>query len=262
MRRVWLDGRFLPEAKALVPATDPAFLYGRGVFEVVRGYDGVAFRLEDHVARLRASARRFGIRFRAPDLARVIRELCVLNRAPDAYVRLTLSAGGRLLVIARPRRPLPAAWYGKGAKVLFARWRRDPRAPLVGHKTLNYLENVLSHDEALRRGRADMIYRGLKGEILEGCVSNVFGVRGGKILTPPLRQGILPGVTRKVVMELARVKERTLYARDLERADEAFLTNSLVEVLPLGPPGPVTSSLMGRYSEAVHAYLRSRRRAW
>ncbi len=251
MSVVWLDGKFLPEAKALIPATDPGFLHGRGLFEVVRGYDGFAFRLEDHLERMRRSARHFGLRFRPPPLAPVIAELCRRNPAPDAYARITLSAGGHLLVVARRRTALPASWYRRGAKVLVAPWRRDPRAPLAGHKTLSYLENVLAHDEALRRGYADMLYVSLDDELLEGCATNVFLVVRGRLVTPALLPGILPGVTRKVVMELADVRERTVLRKELGSAEEVFLTNALIEVLPVGRPGPLTRAVAAAYRSAV-----------
>jgi branched-subunit amino acid aminotransferase/4-amino-4-deoxychorismate lyase len=258
MSQVWLDGRFLPETEALVPAVDPAFLYGRGLFEVVRGYDGRPFRLRDHLERMRHSARRFGIPFRAPALEPVIRELSRRNRAPDSYIRVTLSSRGHLLVLVRPRRPLPAAWYERGAKILVAPWQRDPRAPVVGHKTLSYFENVLAHEEALRRGCADMILVGPGDEILEGCVSNIFLVFDGKIVTPPLGRGILPGVTRRVVMELARVRERVVRRRELREADEVFITNALIGVLPVGRPGPVARQVAAAYRSEVLAFLRRR----
>lgn len=249
MSWVWLDGRFLPERKALIPATDPGFLYGHGVFEVTRAYGGIPFRLADHLERMRRSAALFKIPFRRPpQLEPVIAELCRRNRAPDAYVRITLSAGGHLLVLARPREPLPQVWYRRGAEVMIAPWRRDPRAPLCGHKTLNYLENVLTHREALRRGCADALYVGPRGELLEGCVTNVFLVVGGRVVTPRLGPGVLPGVTRKVVLEIEpSARERTVRLKELWKADEAFLTNSLIEVLPLGPPGPVTRRVAAAY---------------
>ncbi len=246
MTWVWLDGKFLPEAKALVPATDPGFLYGHGVFEVTRAYGGAPFRLKDHLARMKSSAGTFGIPFRVPDLGPIIRELCRRNRCPDAYVRITLSAGGRLLVLARKRAPLPAAWYETGTEVMIAPWRRDPRSPLAGHKTLNYLENVRTHEEALRRGCADALYVGMKGELLEGCVTNVFLVVRGRLVTPRLGHGILPGVTHKVVMEIARVRERKVRLKELWKAQESFLTNALVEVLPIRP-GPVTRGVAEAY---------------
>lgn len=248
MSWVWLDGAFLPERKAFIPATDPGFLYGHGVFEVVRAYGGVPFRLADHLARMRRSAALFKVPFRPPDLGPVIAELCRRNRAPDAYVRITLSAGGRLLVLARPRRPLPRAWYRRGAEVMIAPWRRDPRGPLCGHKTLNYLENVLTHREARRRGCADALYVGPRGELLEGCVTNVFLVLGGRLVTPRLGPGILPGVTRQVVLEIVpSARERNVRLKELWKADEAFLTNSMIEILPLGRPGPVTRRVAADY---------------
>jgi branched-subunit amino acid aminotransferase/4-amino-4-deoxychorismate lyase len=249
MTTVWLDGEFIPEEEATIPATDPAFLCGRGLFEVTRAYGGVPFRLEDHVERMATSARHFRLTFQPPDLGPVVRELCQRNHAPDAYVRITCSARGHLLVQARRRDLLPSAWYEKGAEVMVVPWRRDPRSPLAGHKTLNYLENVLTHEEAVQRGCADALYVGLRGELLEGCVTNVFIVQKGKLVTPRLTGGILPGVTRRVVMEIARVRERTVRLKELWKADEAFLTNALVEILPIGKPGPITRKIAEAYAE-------------
>jgi branched-subunit amino acid aminotransferase/4-amino-4-deoxychorismate lyase len=248
MSTVWLSGVFLSESKATIPATDRGFLHGRGLFETLRTYEGVPFRLQDHVARMKASAARFKVPFREDDFEAVVRELCRRNRLRDAAVRLTLSAEGRLLITTRPRRPLPAAWYEKGAEVMVAPWRRDPRALLAGHKVTSYLENVLLHDEARERGCADALFVGLRGELLEGAVTNVFLVVKGRLVTPRL-PGILPGVTRKVVLELASVTERSVRLKELWKADEAFLTNALIEVLPIGKPGPVVREVSAAYRE-------------
>ncbi len=246
---VWLDGRYLREKDAKIPASDPGLLYGHGVFESLRVYDGEPFRLKDHLERMRASAQHFGVPFRrARGTDRVVRELCRRNRLRNAYVRLTLSKGGHLLVLARRLDPIPAPWYEKGAEVTIAPWRRDPNALLVGYKTLNYLENVLTYKEARRQGCADALYVGPRGELLEGCVSNIFLVQGEKIVTPSLKRKILPGITRKVVMELVRVRQRRVHVRELWTSDEIFLTNSLVEILPvIKPPGPVTRRIAGAY---------------
>jgi branched-chain amino acid aminotransferase len=250
MTTVWLDGAFLPEDKAFIPATDRGFLHGRGLFETLRAYGGVPFRLADHVERMAASARRFDFRFKPADLETPIRELCRRNRLEDAAVRLTLSAEGRLLITARPRRVLPPFWYEHGAKVSIVPWRRDARALVAGHKVTSYLENILVYDEAVKGGYADALFVGMKGELLEGSVSNIFlGVKG-KLVTPKLT-GILPGVTRKVVMELEKVKERTVLHKELRSADEVFITNALIEVLPIGSAGPVTRAVAGRYRELV-----------
>ena len=249
--KVWLDGKFLPEKKALLPATDPAFLHGQGLFETMRAYRGVPFRLDDHLARMKASADHFKIRFRPRPLGKVVRELCRRNGVQDAAVRLMLSGNGHLLITAQRRPSVPRAWYTRGAEVMVAPWRRDIHSPLVGHKTLNYLENVVTHREARRRGCADALVVGQKRKLLEGCTTNIFLVIGKRLVTPALRQGILPGVTRKVVMEIERAKERTVYLRELWKADEAFLTSSLIEVLPIGTPGPVTREIAAAYKAAV-----------
>ena len=246
MSTLWLDGSFLAEDKAMVRATDRGFLHGRGLFETLRAYGSVPFRLADHLARMASSAERFKIPFKSPQLEPVIRELCLRNQCEDASVRVTLSADGHLLVTARKHRPVPPAWYEKGAEVMVAPWRRDARAPLVGHKTLNYWEGILTHEEAAERGCADALYVGLRGELLEGCVTNVFLVVKNKLITPAL-PGVLPGVTRKVVMEIARVKERRVRLKELWKADEAFLTNSLVEILPITRPGLLTRRIMEAY---------------
>lgn len=252
MTWVWLDGKYLPEEKALIPATDPGFLHGRGLFEVLRGYEGGTFRLDDHLARMAASARRFALPFRPPPLAPVIRELCRRNRVPDAYVRLTLSALGHLLVLARPRTP------PRGTRIRFAPWVRDPRAPISGHKTLSYFENVLGHEQAVAGGYADLIVHDPDGWVLEGCVTNVFTVTRGRIATPPVQRGVLPGVARKVVLELEKVAERKIHMQELGDADEVFLTNSLIEVLPAGRPGPVARRVAAAYREAVSRSLAAR----
>lgn len=254
MSVVWLDGRFLPENRATVRATDPAFLHGRGLFETLRAYNGIPFRVRDHVDRMAASARHFKIPFHKSDFDSVIRELCRRNRLADAAVRITLSAEGKVLVTARPRRKPPAAWFEKGARISIVQWRRDIRSPLAGHKVTSYLENVVAHDSALRQGCADALYVGLNGELLEGCVTNVFLVLNGKLVTPKLG-GILPGVTRKVVMELAPTKERSVRMEELRRADEAFLTNSLIEVLPIGKPGPIGKRISEAYRELTRGLV-------
>jgi len=253
MSALWLNGGFHTDETPLIPATDRGFLHGRGLFETLRAYGGVPFRLKDHVDRLAASAAHFKIAFKPPPLEPVIRELCLRNQCEDASVRITASADGHLLVTARKRKPLPDAWYEKGAEVMVAPWRRDARAPLVGHKTLNYWEGIITHEEAVERGCADALYVGLRGELLEGCVTNVFLVVKGKLITPAL-PGVLPGVTRKVVMEILKAKERRVRLKELWKADEAFLTNSLIEVLPITKPGPVTRKIAAEY----HALTRAR----
>lgn len=261
--KVWIDGRITD--RATLSALDSSVQIGLGLFEVLRAYDGVPFLLDRHLARMRKSARHFGLQLRWSD-ASIERGVISLLRAlklKSAYVRLVLTAGGSFLIRAATLPAIPAKWYREGAAVDYAPWRRDPGAPLYGHKTLNYLENVLTLARARAKGLADCLFLSMDGRVLEGCVTNVFLVKGGRIQTPAL-EGILPGVTRGEVIRLARsmsipVEERRLMPRDFERADEVFLTNALIEVLPIsrvgsrriGPPGPVTRSLMAGYRKSV-----------
>ena len=258
---VWLNGKIVPARTATVSALDPAVQHGLGVFEVTRAYGGEPYLLDRHLARMRKSARRFGLAFKWSDAA-IIKGTRALLRATSldsAAVRLVLTAGGSFLVKAGPLPALPPSWFRRGAPVDFAPWRRDPRAPLFGHKTLNYLENVLMRERAHAKGLADYLFLSIDGRVLEGTVSNVFAVRKGALLTPAL-EGILPGVTRGVVVKIAKamkvpLEEVRLEPRDLERADEVFLTNALIEVLPvcrvgkrrLTAPGPITRQVAASY---------------
>jgi branched-chain amino acid aminotransferase len=265
--KVWLDGRLVPSDRATISALDPGLQYGLGVFEVTRAYGGVPYLLDHHLVRMRRSARHFGLRVRPTDaaIASGARSLLRALRMESANVRLVQTGGGAFMILATPLPVLPAAWYRRGAAIDFTPWRRDPRAPLHGHKTLNYLENVLTRERARAKGLADLLYLSTDGRVLEGTVTNVFAVKNGRLLTPRL-DGILPGVTRNEVIRIAKslkitVEERHLLPRDLERADEVFLTNALIEVLPvarigkrpLGLPGEITPLLASRYEELSSA---------
>jgi branched-subunit amino acid aminotransferase/4-amino-4-deoxychorismate lyase len=251
---VFLNGRIVPESRAFVGATDPAVLYGFGVFEVVHLYPGGPFRLRQHLARLRRSARRFGVKVPVVKFDQVIRSLCARNGLDEAYVRITLTAGGAHLILALPPPPKPPS-----GRVRMAAWSHDPRAPLHGHKTLNYLENYLVRNETRASGYAETLFRDLEGRLLEGTVTNLFLVKRGVLLTPRLR-GILPGVTRMTVLEIAKrlripAREADLRERDLLAADEAFLTSTMSEVHPITAverrpvrgPGPITERIAAAY---------------
>ncbi len=264
--KIWVNGRLVASATPVVAATDPAVLYGFGLFEAMRAYGGVPFRLEDHLLRLRASARHFGLRVPHADLPRAIASVCRANRLPDAYIRLTLTGGGTLSVMARALDIPSPREYREGASIGVAPWRHDPRAPLFGHKTLNYLENVRTRAAGRAAGFADTLMLGPDDTLLEGCASNIFMVRGGDLLTPSTALHILPGVTRGVVLQIAgrlglRTGGRRLVLADLGRADEVFITGSTMEIVPVarlgskrvggGRPGPVTRLLAMAYRSVV-----------
>lgn len=261
---VYLDGAFLEEDQARIPATDPALAWGVGVFEVARAYNGRAFQLPAHLARLRRSAEYFGLPAEVPDLDPVVQELLRRNHLGGGYTRITLTGGGHLIVVAQAWTPPAPELYLEGAALSLAPFRRDSGAPLSGHKTLNYLENMRTRWEAEEHGVLDALVLDFDDRVLEGTRCNIFAVEGSRLISPPLSQGILPGVTRGVVIDLARrngleVEELSLGLERLLGADESFVTSTMMEVVPvvrigeavLPGPGPVALSMARAYKEKV-----------
>jgi len=278
-----LNGQFLSADAPAVSALDRGFLYGDGLFETLRAYGGAPFLLDEHLARLNASAAELRIsdgldtRLIAHNLGELLR-LNALDAA-DAYIRITLTRGahlGRLeleptarptvSIAARPLRALPPAFYELGISAIIASIRQNADSPLPRHKTLNYLGNLLAKTEAHDREAHEAILLNTRGEVAEAASSNLFLVRGGRLLTPPLASNILPGITRAEVLHLAGqagipVGEQPILPAELQAADEVFLTNSIAELLPVrsidgravgsGEPGPVTRTLHAAYCRRV-----------
>jgi len=282
IRYAWIDGRIVPETEAAVPAADRGFLYGDGLFETVRVYGGRAFRLAEHWARLASSAAFLGLP-PPPAPAPVVTGLVDANRAPDAVVRFTWTRGplpagprpgpaGRPLLLATLR-PLPADLADRRDRGMEARtlpWPLRARGlPLQGHKTLAYLDSVL----ALGRvpPGAEPLLTTTEGHLAEGATSNLFWIREDRLFTPHPDTGCLPGIAREVILRLARaaglrLDEGFYEPRHLVESDEAFLTNSVVEVVPLvsvddrpvgsGVPGPRTRWFQRAYARLVQAETR------
>jgi branched-chain amino acid aminotransferase len=282
-----LGGTIVEPAAAKVSVFDRGFLYGDSVYEVVRTYGGAPFELPAHLARLRHSADRIGL---VPiwDDARIAAEIARTLEAsrgedppdPDAapwnrgerYLRVVLTRGaGEIgldpalavdpvaLVVAQPLRGPPARAYAEGVKAAIVGLRRaSPRAIDPSAKTGAHLPNVLAVREARAAGALEALLLDEQGSVTEGSSSNVFAVRAGRVATPPLAAGILEGVTRGVVLRLARelgvpADETQLRPEDLEGADEVFLTSTIREIVPVtrlgervvgtGRPGAVTHRL-------------------
>jgi branched-chain amino acid aminotransferase len=275
--RVWIDGEVLPESEARVPVLDRGFLYGDSVYEVTRTFHGVPRLLDRHLDRLARSAA--GLLMPVPPRGAIeaaVRDTIAAGPAGlELYVRIIVTRGGgelgldpaladapRLVIIARPVRvPSPEAYRDGVAVILSSRTR-----PAPGLKTGNYLESVMAAAEARAAGAYESLLRDSVGRVTEGGSSNVFSVRGGQVVTPPIAAGLLPGITRAFVMELLRgdgvsVDEAPLWPVDLERADELFLTSSIRGVLPItrcdrrgvgdGKPGAVTRRAMSLYGRAT-----------
>ena len=287
---VWLNGRLVEAARAHVPALDRGLLHGDGLYETWRTYGGEPFAVAAHLRRLAAAAHRLALPVpgNAELWARRSRLLVRRNRLPDAAVRLTITRGdaGEAIVPARRApptilllvRPLPpdlATRQRNGVGAVRLPFPRDASAFWGGLKLVGHASAVVGRMLASARRADEGLYVTAAGEVTEGTGSNVFAVVRGAVVTPPLDAGILSGVTRALVLSLARraglpVRETPLTARLVAAADEIFVTASTIEILPVvrldnrrvggGTPGSVTRALQGAYSAHVARAQNAKRR--
>jgi branched-subunit amino acid aminotransferase/4-amino-4-deoxychorismate lyase len=277
----YLNGRFIEVRRAAVPATDRGLLYGEGLFETWRTYKGHPFAVGDHLVRLAHAARALGIPFDAAEnWHERTRELVRRNRMHGraSVVRLTVTRGSgpiqltadrtarpTRLMLLRPLEPGLREARARGVAVHLFDVDGGAGSGLRTLKTLNYLPAVIGKRAAAARGCFESIYRLPDSTLLEGTTSNLFVVRGRTVMTPPIAAGILPGVTRAIVLRLARrvatVKEARITNATLLASDEAFLTSTSIEIVPIvrigrrraagGRPGPLTRELQDRYRRHV-----------
>ncbi|MCL4820510.1 MAG: aminotransferase class IV [Vicinamibacteria bacterium] len=273
-----VDGLITPAHEARVSVLDNGFTFGDAVYETLRTYSGRPFALARHLRRLRASAGRLGIAIPLADAELATRLDALLARAENAesYIRFVVSRGvgdisyhfdkvqgPTVVMVVKPYVFPPAAWRTEGVRVSLVDVRRNhPDALDPAIKSCNLLNNILAMRAAQAAGAMEAILLNASGEIAEGAGSNVFVVRGGEVLTPPLAAGILAGITREVLLELApgcgvAIRETPLREGDLLGADEAFLTSTLKELAPItrvddraigsGRPGPLTLRLLDAF---------------
>jgi len=284
---VWLNGRWLAAREARVSALDRGLLHGDGVYDTWRTYAGRPFAVALHVRRLAAAARRLGLPPPGPPALweRRSRLLVARNHLPDAAVRLTLTRGasGETLVPERRRpptllltlRPLPtdlAARQRDGVRVVLLSFPREAAPAWAWLKVIGHPGAVLGRSIATRCGAAEGLYVNGTGDVTEATSANVFICERDAVVTPPLSAGILPGVTRALVLALARrsgltVREATIPRARLRRAREVFLTASTIEILPVirvdgqtvgdGKAGAITRLLQARYARHVASAMRS-----
>jgi branched-chain amino acid aminotransferase len=278
--QIYIDGEFFDEAEAKVSVFDHGLLYGDGVFEGIRFYNGRVFRMEAHMERLWESAHSICLEIpisrQAMDEA--LLETIRKNNLRDGYVRLIVTRGvGNLglnpvqckrptiIIIASTIALYPEEVYRKGLKVVTVPTRRMGPATLnPAIKSLNYLNNVLARIEANLANADEALMLNDNGNIAECTADNVFIVKHGQIMTPPITAGALRGITRSVVFDIARelkikISEPELTRHDLYVADEAFLTGTAAEVIPMiqvdgrtignGKPGPITNRTIARFRE-------------
>ncbi len=279
---VYINGQFKPREEALVSVFDHGFLYGDGIYETMRAYAGSLFLVRKHLARLKKSARAISLRLPQPidKIEHALNETLRVNNLRDAYVRIQISRGQgeigldpalcpapTMVIVAKPFRDYPAEQYHKGVSLAIVRTRRNhPLALPPSIKGTNFLNNILAKIESIKAGAYEALMLNWEGYVAEGTISNVFMVKKGVLYTPGLETGILEGVTRDLVLGLARrkriiVRETLLSPRQLLAADESFITNTTMEVMPVtrinrkrvgsGLPGPVTAALAQAYRSEV-----------
>ncbi len=277
-----IDGADRTELDATVSVLDRGFLFGDSVFEVLRTYGGKPFAMREHLERLARSCGAMGIELPVTleTLAVEVRRTIARVAAEDVYVRIVITRGrGPLhidptsarsplrVVIVSPLLPLPSGLHEDGVEVATVRVNRaTDHTRAAGSKTSAYVANMLALAAGRERGAYETMMVGEGGELSEGTTSNLFVVRAGILRTPPLSMGILPGITRDFVLRAALdldipICEQVLYCSDVEHADEAFLTSSLREVVPIvamdgvkignGRPGPFTARLHRQYRVLV-----------
>jgi len=276
--RIFIDGKYYDQRAAKVSVLDHGLLYGDGIFEGIRAYNGRVFRLSEHIDRLFCSAKAIllTIPMSHPDIMQAVVDTCRGNKIRDGYIRLVVTRGvgtlglnpnrcknPSIIIIADKIQLYPPELYQKGMAIITVPTVRNLHSALnPAIKSLNYLNNILAKIEANNAGCEEAIMLNAEGYVSECTGDNLFIVKNGHLSTPPLSAGALYGITRQVVIEMAQeashtVSEPNLTRYDVFNADECFLTGTGAEIVPVvkvdgrvignGKPGPVTQKLVARY---------------
>jgi branched-chain amino acid aminotransferase group I len=283
---VYLNGKLVPRDKARISISDHGFLYGYGLFQTMRAYNGKMFLLDRHIKRLHEAAEVIGLaeKLKGIDLAKACMDTLAVNKLKEARVRFAVTngegmalpwvdKGGKptVVITVMPYTPFPEEKYNEGFKVGISSVIRCKQSVFSTMKSINYLLNVVARMEAAANGLDETILLNDGGYIAEGGSGNVFFVKGGRLLTPGADSGIIPGVTREVILEMAAemgvsVTEGDISLDVIKKSEEIFMTNAVIEVMPVtgvkddkgrmsvvgnGKPGKVTRRLMEAYRERV-----------
>ena len=275
---VYLNGKFVKLENARVSVLDRGFAYGDGLFETMRAYEGTVLRLDLHLERLLRGAKSIYLKLPLDrsELAETVRETRRINGIPNASIRLTITRGVALpglainpsatptiIVYVQPVQPLPRRYYRKGVEVsLFPDSACKIGALPEQIKSCNYLSAILIREMAAANGAFEGILLDGKNRVTEGTVSNIFAVKGGVITTPKPDRYVLPGVTRRIVLDIAKAAglptvEKTLKPHDIYRADEVFLTNTGIEILPVTKADgkKIGTGIPGGTTRLLHKYF-------
>jgi branched-chain amino acid aminotransferase len=282
--KIFISGKHYDKEDAKISVYDHGLLYGDGIFEGMRSYSGKVFRMDEHLDRLWSSAKAIWLEIPMTKaaLAQAVNDTLRINNISDGYIRLVVTRGAgtlgldpnrtanpQVIIIADSIALYPAEMYEKGLTIITSSVQRNHPAALSPRiKSLNYLNNILAKIEGMQAGCVEALMLNHKGEVAECTGDNIFLVRNRVLQTPPLDAGILEGITRNAVIELARqsgieVREMALTKHDVYIADECFLTGSAAEVIPVvkvdsrvigaGVPGPVTRDLEERFHKLARS---------
>lgn len=252
--KIYIDGKFYPQSEARISVFDHGFLYGDGIFEGIRAYNGRVFRLKEHIDRLYDSAKAIllNIPVSKEEMEQIVLETLRVNGLKESYIRLVVSRGvgdlgldprkcpkASIICITASITLYPKEFYEQGLKIVTVPTRRNiPEAVNPRIKSLNYLNNILAKMEATRQGAIEAIMLNQDGYVAECTGDNIFLVKNGELITPPSFVGALEGITKEAVMEIARalkipVSEKVFTRYEVYTADECFLTGTAAEVIPV-----------------------------
>ena len=282
--KVFLNNKLVDIDKACVSVNDSGLLYGAGLFETMRCCNGTVFRLDDHLDRLFTSAEKLTVNnsYEKEFITDAIYKLLSANELKDARLRLTLTSGymgseepkSTLLIAATKFIPYPDEYYKNGVLAVLCEFRQNPTDPLSGHKSLNYFSRMLALKQAHEKNAAEALWFTTGNILAEGCVSNIFLVKDSALYTPTLNTPVLAGIARKNVCQLAvensiKLVEKDLSIDDVLSADEIFMTNVIMQVLPInrvekhvvgsGKVGEITEKIMEYFSDSIQKQCRDKK---
>jgi len=284
---LYLNNKIIPEKNALISVFDHGFLYGDGIYETLRAYQGIVFMFDEHLERLFRSASMISLKM--PKTPRTIKNAVFktmrANGHKDAVIRISISRGRgpvgldpglcpapTFVIMSWKFKKYPEDYYKKGVRIAVVETRRNFRGALNPQiKSLNFLNNILAKIEAKERGSYEAVMLNYRGYLAEGTITNIFFVKHDTLYTPGIDVGILDGITRKVIIDAAknlgiRVREGRFRKKDLYHAREVFISNTTMEVMPVAAvdnirigtgPGKITKALHEAYKKRVDEYIES-----
>ena len=284
---IYLNNKLVPRDKALISVFDHGFLYGDGIYETLRAYDGVAFKFDEHTERLFRSAGMIGLKIpmSPADIKKAVDKTIRANKLKEAFIRINISRGAgpigldprlcpepTFVIICNPFKDYPEQFYEKGVKVVIVNVRRNLKSalnPMI--KSLNFLNNVLANIEGMKEDAHEAIMLNYKGYIAEGTTSNIFFIKNKTLFTPELEVGILDGITRRIILNLAdeagmKLSEGRFIPDDVYDADEVFISSTTREIMPVttiddikigSKTGRITKALLAAYRKKVDEYIKA-----